>query len=203
MKDKSEISLLFLLCEGSLIIPVLVEYSGPDNRNWGRVQSPHFSLNLSLSSREKSTKTWIQHRAMPTVLPKWKWAARKSQFQREECKWWVDKKSVWHVHTAVEVGGRDYLPPVAAFVHVFSPPLFRKEGMQEEESCLSIILDCSLNLYLCSGTQLYLQMQKYVHSQSEHDSAENLVHEKWKQYRLEHSHSISSSHLGKVQIFHH
>lgn len=47
------------------------------------------------------------------------------------------------------------------------------------------MLGWSFNLHLCSGIQLYLQM----HNQSEYDSAENLVDEKWKQYRLQHSHS--------------
>lgn len=62
VKGKSKISLLFLLCEGSVIIPVLVKHSGA-----GKL-GKEFSLNLSLASHEKSTKTWIKRHGSNTEL---------------------------------------------------------------------------------------------------------------------------------------
>lgn len=62
VKGKSKISLLFLLCEGSVVIPVLVKHSGA-----GKL-GKEFSLNLSLASHEKSTKTWIKRHGSNTEL---------------------------------------------------------------------------------------------------------------------------------------
>lgn len=42
-----------------------------------------------------------------------------------------------------------------------------------------VVLGC---LHLCTGAQLHSQVQKYAHSQSEHDAAEKLVDEKQRQF---------------------
>lgn len=34
-------------------------------------RSPHFSL--SLNSPENNTKTWVMHRALPTIPSRWRW----------------------------------------------------------------------------------------------------------------------------------
>lgn len=50
--------------------------------------------------------------------------------------------------------------------------------MEEEESCPDRMFGCSLDLHLCTGTQLHSQTRKYVHSQCGCDLAKKMVTEK-------------------------
>lgn len=133
-------------------------------------------LSLSLNSHEKNTKTWIKHRTMPTISLKWRWADQGSLSfteKRTSSEWGRRVLGMFTLWRQLY----NLLCKVATSVHVLSPPLCRK-GKKEMESCPDVVFGC---LHLCTGAQLHSQVQKYAHSQSEHDPAEKLVDEKQRQ----------------------
>lgn len=81
-------------------------------------RSPHFSL--SLNSHEKNTKTWVMHRALPTIPSR---VVKPRRAEHVYCGGW---KGNCCVHAVVVLGGRGINPLRHAALLSRSPPLGRK-----------------------------------------------------------------------------
>lgn len=136
-------------------------------------------LSLSLNSHEKNTKTWIKHRAMPTISLKWRWADQGSLSfteKRTSSEWGRRVLGMFTLWRQLY----NLFCKVATSVHVLSRREQKcRKGKKERESRPDVVFGC---LHLCTGAQLHSQVQKYAHSQSEHDQAEKLVDEKQRQF---------------------